>query len=427
MAFILIFSLLVLIFLQVKGFGFNFRTILALIAGIVIGIAYNVVNQHSKTFIQLSDILGDGYISLLKMLIIPIVLTSIIHSIVNLKNYEGSYVIKFAYKTIAILLVLTGISAAIGAVVAITMHLGQGIDVAAITGKVGKDMQTSTISQTILGFLPNNIFKQMNNNNVMAVVIFAILLGFSMLIAHREDSKLAAPFINLIDSAFFVIKKLARMIIAITPYGVLGLMIQMSVELDKNSISTVLYFILTCYIALAIVLVMHIVLLVIFRTNIVRFYKSIWKAMVVAATSRSSMGTLPLSIDGLNKYGTSSSIATFAPTMGTTLGMNGCAGVFPAVLAIMAMNATGMDITLSTVLLISVICMLASLGVSGIPGTAFVAAGVVFSYFGLPWQMIALIIGIDAIIDSFRTPLNIHGTMTTAIIVDRTTKATKNN
>lgn len=425
MAFILTISLLVLILLHVRNFSFNFRTILALVAGIIIGIVYNVVNQNSKAFIQISDILGNGYISLLKMLIIPIVLTSIVHSIVNLKNYEGSYVIKFAYKTIAILLVLTGISAAIGAVVAITMHLGQGIDIASIAGNVDKDMQTSTISQTILGFLPNNIFEQMNNNNVMAVVIFAILLGFSMLVAHREDSKLAAPFINLIDSAFFVIKKLARMIIAITPYGVLGLMIQMSVELDKNSISTVLYFILTCYIALAIVLVMHIILLVIFRTNIVRFYKSIWKAMIVAATSRSSMGTLPLSIDGLNKYGTSSSIATFAPTMGTTLGMNGCAGVFPAVLAIMAMNATGMDITFSTVLLISVICMLASLGVSGIPGTAFVAAGVVFSYFGLTWQMIALIIGVDAIIDSFRTPLNIQGTMTTAIIVDRTTKATK--
>ncbi|MDE4988451.1 cation:dicarboxylate symporter family transporter, partial [Francisella tularensis] len=81
------------------------------------------------------------------------------------------------------------------------------------------------------------------------------------------------------------------------------------------------------------------------------------------------------------------------------------------------------DITFSTVVLISLICMLASLGVAGIPGTAFVAAGVVFSYFGLPLQLIALIIGVDAIIDSFRTPLNIHGTMTTAIIVDKTTKA----
>ncbi|AIT08896.1 sodium:dicarboxylate symporter [Candidatus Francisella endociliophora] len=421
MLILLIGSVFALVLLHLKNFGFNFRTILALILGIVIGIIYNTTNYNSTSFVQISDILGDGYISLLKMLIIPIVLTSIVHSIVNLKNYDGSYVIRFAYKTIAILLVLTGISAAIGSIVAISMHLGQGIDLASITGDVAKDMKTSTISETILGFLPDNLFHQMNNNNVMAVVIFAIFLGFSMLIAHREDSKLAAPFISFIDSAFFVIKKLARIIIALTPYGVLGLMIQMSIELDKNSISTVLYFILTCYIAMMIVLVMHIVLLVVFRTNIVRFYKSIWKAMLVAATSRSSMGTLPLSIDGLNKYGTSSSIATFAPTMGTTLGMNACAGVFPAVLAIMAMNATGVDITLSNIFLISFICMLASLGVSGIPGTAFVAAGVVFSYFGLPWHMIALIIGVDALIDSFRTPLNIHGSMTTAIIVDRTT------
>jgi L-cystine uptake protein TcyP (sodium:dicarboxylate symporter family) len=339
-----------------------------------------------------------------------------------LKNYEGSYVIKFAYKTIGILLLLTGISAAIGSIVAILMNIGHGLDITAISGHVTKEMKTSSLSDTILGFLPDNLFHQMDNNNVMAVVVFAILLGFSMLIAHRENAKLAEPFINFIDSAFFVIKKLARMIIAITPYGVLGLMIQMSVELDKSSISTVLYFILTCYIALAIVLAMHIALLVIFRTKLIKFYKSIWKAMLVAATSRSSMGTLPLSIDSLNKYGISSSISTFSPTMGTTLGMNGCAGVFPAVLAIMAMNATGVDITFSTVVLISFICTLASLGVSGIPGTAFVAAGVVFSYFGLPWQLIALIIGVDSIIDSFRTPLNIHGTMVTAVIVDKTTK-----
>ncbi|QIV95912.1 hypothetical protein EDC55_10215 [Allofrancisella inopinata] len=422
MFFILIVVFLLLIFLHLKSYSFNFRTITALIAGTVIGTFYTTMGYHSEAFIQASDILGGGYISLLKMLIIPIVLTSIVHSIVNLKNYNSSSIIKFAYKTIVILLILTGASAAIGATVAILMNIGHGLDIASIAGNFAKEMKTTTFSETILSFLPDNLFHQMDNNNVMAIVIFAILLGFSMLIAHREDSKLAKPFIDFIDSAFFVIKKLARMIIAITPYGVLGLMIQMSIELDKNSISTVLYFILTCYIAMFIVLAMHIGLLVIFKTNLTRFYKSIWKAMLVAATSRSSMGTLPLSIEGLNKYGTSSTIATFAPTMGTTLGMNACAGVFPAVLAIMAMNATGVDITFSCVILISFICMLASLGVSGIPGTAFVAAGVVFSYFGLPWQLIALIIGVDAIIDSFRTPLNIHGSMTTAIIVDKTTK-----
>ncbi|AJC49564.1 dicarboxylate/amino acid:cation symporter [Allofrancisella guangzhouensis] len=422
MLFILIVVFLLLVFLQLKDYSFNFRTILALIAGIVIGILYTTTNYNSEVFIQATDILGDGYISLLKMLIIPIVLTSIVHSIVNLKNYNSSSIIKFAYKTIATLLILTGVSAAIGATVAIIMNIGHGLDIASITGEVAKEMKTSSFSETILSFLPDNLFHQMDNNNVMAVVIFAILLGFSMLIAHREDSKLAKPFIDFIDSAFFVIKKLARMVISVTPYGVLGLMIQMSIELDKNSISTVLYFILTCYIAMLIVLTMHIGLLIVFKTNLIRFYKSIWKAMLVAATSRSSMGTLPLSIEGLNKYGISSTIATFAPTMGTTLGMNACAGVFPAVLAIMAMNATGVDITFSSIVLISFICMLASLGVSGIPGTAFVAAGIVFSYFGLPWQLIALIIGVDAIIDSFRTPLNIHGSMTTAIIVDKSTK-----
>ena len=418
---LLIFTAL-LVFLHIKNFSFNIRTILAMLFGIMIGICYNEVNANSQSFLQFSDILGNGYISLLKMLIIPIILTSIVHSIVNLKNHTGSYVIKVAYKTVVILLVMTAVSALIGSTIAILMHTGSGLDLSLISGHVSKEMKTATISETILSFLPDNLFHQMDENNVMAVVIFAILLGFAMLIAHRENKELAAPFISFIDSIFFVVKKLAKIVIAITPYGVLGLMVQMTVELDSNSISAVLYFILTCYIAMSLVLIMHIALLLIFKVNLIKFYKSIWGAMLVATTSRSSMGTLPLSIEGLNKYGTSETISTFAPTMGTTLGMNGCAGVFPAILAIMAMHSTGIDITFANVLMISLICMLSSLGVAGIPGTAFVAAGVVFSYFGLPWQLIAFVIGVDAIIDSFRTPLNIHGTMVTAIIVDKTTK-----
>lgn len=418
MIIVLLAFLVTLIALQIKNFSFNIRTMLAMIFGIGIGVCYNALDANSDSFIQVSNILGDGYIALLQMLIIPIVLTSIVHSIVNLKNHTGSFVVKIAYKTVVILLITTAISALIGAIVATVMKTGSGIDLSSITGHVTKEMKTATISQTIVGFLPNNLFKQMDNNNIMAVVVFAILLGFSMLIAHRENKDLAAPFINFIDSVFFVIKKLAKIVIGITPYGVLGLMIQMTVELDNSSISAVLYFILTCYIAMMLVLAMHLFLLLIFKTNLVKFYKSVWRAMLVAATSRSSMATLPLSIEGLNKYGTSETVSTFAPTMG----MNGCAGIFPAILAIMAMHATGTDITFANIIMISLICMLASLGVAGIPGTAFVAAGVVFSYFGLPWQLIALIIGVDSIIDSFRTPLNIHGAMVTAVIVDKTTK-----
>ncbi|QLE78724.1 dicarboxylate/amino acid:cation symporter [Francisella sp. Scap27] len=417
----LLIALALLIFLHIKKYSFNLRTVLALIIGISIGILYNYTGSKDGAFIQANNILANGYISLLQMLIIPIVLTSIIHSITSLRNHNSSYIIKIAVKTIVILLVLTGISAAIGSSIAIFMKLGQNIDISSI-GEVTKEMKSATISENILSFLPNNIVHQMDKNNVIAIVVFAILIGFSMLIAYREDSKLASPFINFIDSAFFVIKKLARLVIATTPYGVLGLMIQMSIELDKGSISTVFSFILACYIAMFIVLLMHIVLLLVFGTNLIKFYKSIWRAMLVAATSRSSMGTLPLSINGLNRYGLSETVSTFAPTMGTTMGMNACAGVFPSILAIMAMAATGMDITFVTVISISLICMFASLGVSGIPGTAYVAAGVVFTYFNLPWEIIGLILGVDALIDSFRTPLNIHGSMTTAVIVDKTTK-----
>jgi hypothetical protein len=355
------------------------------------------------------------------MLIIPLVFTSIVHSIINLRNYNGSYIIKVAYKTIAILLVMTGISAFIGSIVAIVMHLGINMDLSSVVASTAEP-KVSSFSETILSFIPSNIINDMTTNNVMAVVIFSIILGFAILRGYKENKELTTNFIEFVNSLFFVVKKLANIIIAMTPYGVLALMIQMSAEQSSETIFTVLYFILTVYVALTIVMVMHILLLLAFGTNLAKFYKNVWNTLLVAATTRSSMGTLPVTIDGLNRLGISKTVATFSPTMATTLGMNGCAGVFPAVLAIMVMHITGVDITFTSIIMISFICMLASLGVSGVPGTAFVAAGVVFSYFGLPWEYIALIIGVDAIVDTYRTPVNIHGAMTTAVIVDKTTK-----
>jgi Na+/H+-dicarboxylate symporter len=224
----------ILIFLHIKSISFNIRTILAILAGIYIGIGYNAIDGHRQSFMQFSDILGNGYIALFKMIIIPIVLISIVHSIINLKSHKGYYAIKVAYKTVVVLLVMTAISALIASIVAILMHTGSGIDLAAITGKVTKEMKSTTIAETILSFLPDNLFHQMNENNVMAIAIFAILLGFAMLIAHKENEELAAPFISFIDSVFFVVKKLAKIVIAITPYGVLGLMVQMTIELYQS-------------------------------------------------------------------------------------------------------------------------------------------------------------------------------------------------
>jgi Na+/H+-dicarboxylate symporter len=143
---------------------------------------------------------------------------------------------------------------AIGFIVAMLMHTGSSIDIASITAKVTKEMKTSSFSETILSFLPNNIFNQMSDNNIMAVVLFAILLGFSMLIANRKNKELTAPFISFIESVFFIIKKLAKIVIVTTSYGILGLMIQMAVQIKNSSISAVLYFILTCYIAITIIL-----------------------------------------------------------------------------------------------------------------------------------------------------------------------------
>jgi uncharacterized protein len=131
---------------------------------------------------------------------------------------------------------------------------------------------------------------------------------------------------------------------------------------------------------------------------------------------------MPVTMDALgNRMKLSESVSNFVPGVGATIGMNACAGVYPAMLVVMTMTILGMPITWETVLFIAFINMIASLGVSGIPGTAFVAAGVTLSTMGLPYSIVALVQGVDPIIDMGRTAVNVNAVMTTAVIVDKTT------
>ena len=217
------------------------------------------------------------------------------------------------------------------------------------------------------------------------------------------------------------------MIIALTPYGVFALILSMTLSFGASTLWGMINFITAMYIAMMFVVVMHTVLLVIFGYNPVTYYKNVWRALLVAFTTRSSFGTLPVTMDALEKrMKLSPSVSNFVPSIGATIGMNACAGVYPAMLVIMTLAMLGQPITFQMILLIAGINMIASLGVSGIPGTAFVAAGVTFSTLGLPFGIIALVQSVDPIIDMGRTATNINGVMTTASIVDKTTPLDSN-
>ncbi len=377
--------------------------------------SYSGDNLHS-----LLDLISDTYISLLKMLIIPLVFTAIINAIVNLRHHQGSYLIKIVTKTVVVILLLTGISAVIGGFIGSLMHIGSGV---AFLG-VLETSESHSIVSTITGMLPSNPVTAMANNNVIAVVIFAALLGFATLKLHQQEKEIALAFINFIHSAFFVAKKLASMIIALTPYGVFALMSSMMLNYGLSTLLEMLNFITAMYIAMSIVMLLHTILISLCGVNPIHYYKNVWRALLVAFTTRSSFGTLPVTMDALgNRLKLSESVSNFTPSIGATIGMNACAGIYPAMLVVMTLAIMGQPVTWQVILLVGAINMIASFGVSGIPGTAFIAAGVTFSTLGLPFNIIALVQGIDPIIDMGRTATNVNGVMTTAVITDKTTRS----
>ena len=207
------------------------------------------------------------------------------------------------------------------------------------------------------------------------------------------------------------------------PYAVIALLANTIAQRGLASILEVGIFIVALYVAVAIMFVIQLIALAIFGVNPVIYMKKALPVMILAFTSRSSVGALPLTIETLtDKLGVNDGTASFVAGFGTTAGMQGCAGVFPALLLIFVANVNGMPIDITFIAMSVIVVALGSLGIAGIPGTATMAASVALSGVGLAssFPVVSPILAIDPIVDMGRTLINVTGSMVNAIIVDRT-------
>ncbi|MCF6766829.1 dicarboxylate/amino acid:cation symporter [Thiotrichales bacterium 19S11-10] len=421
--FVLIVILIIFVILQKAKLSFAKRSLLSLVIGVVFGLCCKLsssLTSETSMIAQSLDFIGTLYLDLIKMLVIPLVFTAIVHAVVNLRHHQGEYLTKVVFKVVSILLITTGISAFIGFSLGVTLNIGSGFEIPSSSWQ--PKHVDSSIFDTLLGMLPANPIGTMVDGNVMAVVIFALLIGVASLKSYREHQALAEPFIGFMHSSFDVIKKLASIVIGLTPYGVIALIAHTIMLQGLSSLITMLAFIGAIFLALAIVLVMHLLMLLSVGKNPIEYIKHVFRALLVAFTTRSSFATLPFTMDALKRQGINDGIANFAPGIGATIGMNACAGVFPAVIVVLTMNAAGFPITWEYYIIVPLVSMLASMGVSGIPGTAYIAAGVMLTTLGLPYTYVAWAIAVDPLIDMLRTLVNVNGVMVTAVVTDATTK-----
>lgn len=425
---ILLFFLLVHINVNLKKkFKFSTRVIISTVLGFAAGIVFQStlgmvgaeqVPDVIKNVTTAASLVGRGFTSLLKMVVIPLVGLSVYNSIINSKNNENLK--KLTGKSVVYYTVTVAISAIIGISVAMLFNLGVGMKLPegmeAWTGKG----EYKGLVDVVVSFIPSNIFKAMSETSVIGVVIFAAFLGFATNRMSLKNPEKIQPLKDVTSALFAVMTSVTTTIIKIIPYGVAALMFDLTASYGLEVFKNLVTYLIVMFISLVLVVVMQSINLAIHGINPFTYYKKAMAPLILALTTTSSMGTLPVTIETLEKeVGVSSPTANFTATLGTTIGMNGCAGVFPAVIAIMIANMNGIAIT--PVFLISLITVIAlgSFGMAGVPGTAYIAATVVLGGMGLPFDPVAIVFPIDSIIDMGRTAVNVNGAMVISTVVDK--------
>lgn len=359
---------------------------------------------------------GYGFMDLLKMLVVPLVFVSIVRVIMNLK--QGENLGKLTGRTIFMLLGTTAIAAAVGIIVGNLFKLGVGQEVAHQATEQLREV--TPVVDTLRGLLPSNPVDAMAQANVVAIVIFAGFIGIAIKILSKKHADTIKPFVDLIEAFYKIIISISITVIKLMPYAVVALMASSIIDRGISSIVGVIDFILALYVGVAIMFIVHLIIISINGVNPIKYLKNASKPLILAFTSRSSLGTLPVTIETLNdNLKVDQGISSFVGSLGANMGMNGCAGIYPALMAVTVANMSGTTMNFSFYVMLLIVITISSLGIAGIPGTATMSVSVVISGMGLGayFPLLGGIIAIDPILDMGRTMLNVNGAMASTIAV----------
>ena len=393
---------------------FSFATLTALTLGVVLGIIF-------KENILFLDTVGKAYMSLIKMIVVPLVVTSLITSIVRLENLDTLKSI--GLKTFTVLLGTTGAAALIGIIVASSLNLGQGLSF--IGAENFKAREIPGFSKVLIDMLPSNPLAAIVENKIIPIVIFSMFIAIALVIEDNTNKEKAKPFKDFILSAYDIVLRITKIVLRIIPYGVFALIATAAAKNGMDTLMSLIWVILAVYIAAFLQFLFVYTPLIIFfaRMNPLKFFKGIFPAQVVAFTSQSSYGTLPVTIKSLVEgVGVSENIASFVAPLGSTIGLNGCGGFYPAIVAIFAANVFNVELTIYSYILIVLTAIISSIGIAGVPGSATMSTTVMLAALGLPIEALAMVIAVDSIIDMIRTATNVTGASVAALIVDQTEK-----
>ena len=332
------------------------KVLVGLIVGVLFGCAlhaiYGAGNPILKSTISWLDLVGNGYVALLQMIVMPLIFVSILSAVARLHN--ASSLGKISFLTIGTLLFTTAIAALIG--IGLTNLFGltaeglvAGVQETARLQTIQSDyagkVADLNIPQLLLSFIPSNPVGDLARakpTSIISVVIFAVFVGLAALQLIKDDAEKGARALSAIDTLQAWVMRLVRVVMKLTPYGVLALMTKVVASSNLDDILKLGSFVVVSYIGLGLMFVVHAIILAATGVSPLRFFRKVWPVLTFAFTSRSSAASIPLNIEAqTRRLGVPQSIASFSASFGTTIGQNGCAGLYPAMLAVMALEEGG--------------------------------------------------------------------------------------
>lgn len=385
------------------------KIMIGLILGVIVGWT---LGEHAQWLAPI----GTLFINAIKMLIVPLVFTSLISGIVSMG--DPAKMGRIGGKAVGLYLVTTAFAIAIGMLAAAILKPGVGLEMDMADGV--SPGEAPALVEILVGLVPTNPISAMVEGNILQIIVFAIALGISLVLIGERGQ----PAIKVVDATAEALYKLTSLIMACAPVGVFALIAVVAGQYGLSVLIPLLKVIGVVYLACIVhVLVVYSGLLsLLARLNPKRYLLGSLDAIVVAFSSASSAGTLPVSIRcAREKLGISQGVAGFVLPVGATINMDGTA-LYMGVVALFVAQLTGTDLSTTDYVMIVLTGTLASIGTAGVPGAGLIMLSIVFSQTQLPLEAIGLIAGIDRILDMARTAVNVSGDLMVTTLVGKSEK-----
>lgn len=382
------------------------RVLIGLVLGVITGLLVTpAVAEHIK-------IIGDLFIRAIKMLIVPLIFVSLVTGITSMSDMGRMG--RIGAKTMGIYLLTTSIAVSVGLLFANLFAPGVGTPTDTLGDPAALD-RTITIKSLLLGIIPTNPVDAMARGDVLQIIFFALLTGLGI----NAVGEKANPVRNVFISAAEVVYKITHWVMETAPYGVFGLIAWVVGTQGLEILAPLARLILTLYAACAahIGIIICIFLVGVMRLNPLRFFSGIRDAQLVAFSTATSSGTLPVSMNCIERnLGVSRPVSSFVLPLGATMNMDGTA-IYMGIAAIFVAQAFGIDLTLLDYATIVLTGTLASIGAAGVPSAGLILIPMVLSSVGLPIEAVALFAGVDRVLDMMRTMTNVTGDCMVATVV----------